>query len=50
MKGSVIDAMSAGIEGADVMLFGVSESYKESKFTSNLPLLVISETLLTDCL
>jgi hypothetical protein len=30
MKGSVIDAMSSAIEGAEVMLFGVCESYKES--------------------
>jgi hypothetical protein len=28
MKGSVIDAMSAAIEGAAVMLYGISESYK----------------------
>ena len=30
MKGSTIDAMSDAIEGADVMLYGVSLAYKES--------------------
>ena len=30
MKGSVMDAMSEAIEGAEVMLYGVSEPYKES--------------------
>ena len=30
MKGSVMDAMSDAIEGADVMLYGVSLRYKES--------------------
>jgi hypothetical protein len=28
--GSTVDAMSDAIEGADVMLYGVSLSYKES--------------------
>lgn len=30
MKGSTIDAMSDAIEGAEVMLYGVSLAYKES--------------------
>ena len=30
MKGSTMDAMSSAIEGADVMLYGVSLAYKES--------------------
>ena len=30
MKGSTVDAMSDAIEGADVMLYGVSLQYKES--------------------
>eukprot|EP01043_Picozoa_sp_COSAG02_P003993 COSAG02_NODE_101_length_36804_cov_125.342951_6_plen_441_part_00 len=30
MKGSTMDAMSDAIEGADVMLYGVSRQYKES--------------------
>ena len=30
MKGSTVDAMSDAIEGADVMLYGVSLAYKES--------------------
>ena len=30
MKGSTMDAMSDAIEGADVMLYGVSLRYKES--------------------
>lgn len=30
MKGSTMDAMSDAIEGADVMLYGVSLKYKES--------------------
>ncbi len=30
MKGSTMDAMSDAIEGADVMLYGVSLPYKES--------------------
>jgi hypothetical protein len=30
MKGSTMDAMSDAIEGADVMLYGVSLQYKES--------------------
>ena len=30
MKGSTMDAMSEAIEGADVMLYGVSLAYKES--------------------
>eukprot|EP01043_Picozoa_sp_COSAG02_P041955 COSAG02_NODE_3525_length_6615_cov_2.025629_8_plen_462_part_00 len=30
MKGSTMDAMSGAIEGADVMLYGVSRAYKES--------------------
>lgn len=38
MKGSVMDAMSDAVEGAAVMLYGVSLRYKESancKDTSN---------------
>jgi hypothetical protein len=30
MKGSVMDAMSEAVEGAEVMLYGVSLAYKES--------------------
>ena len=30
MKGSTVDAMSDAIEGAEVMLYGVSLAYKES--------------------
>ena len=30
MKGSTMDAISDAIEGADVMLYGVSRAYKES--------------------
>ena len=30
MKGSTVDAMSDAIEGAEVMLYGVSLEYKES--------------------
>ena len=30
MKGSTMDAMSDAIEGASVMLYGVSKAYKES--------------------
>ena len=30
MKGSVMDAMSEAVEGAELMLYGVSEKYKES--------------------
>jgi hypothetical protein len=30
MKGSTMDAMSDAIEGAEVMLYGVSLAYKES--------------------
>ena len=30
MKGSTMDAMSDAIEGAEVMLYGVSLQYKES--------------------
>ena len=30
MKGSTMDAMSDAIEGADVMVYGVSLAYKES--------------------
>ena len=29
MKGSVMDAMSEAVEGAEVILYGVSEKYKE---------------------
>ena len=30
MKGSTVDAMSAAVDGAEVMLFCVSQAYKES--------------------
>jgi hypothetical protein len=30
MKGSTVDSMSDAVEGADVMLYGVSLAYKES--------------------
>ena len=30
MKGSVMDAMSAAIDGAEVILYGISLKYKES--------------------
>jgi hypothetical protein len=33
--GSTVDAMSDAIEGADVMLYGVSLAYKESANVSN---------------
>ena len=36
MKGSTMDAMSDAIEGADVMLYGVSLAYKESANVSAL--------------
>ena len=29
-KGSIMDAMSDAVEGAEVMLYGVSKRYKES--------------------
>ena len=35
MKGSTMDAMSDAIEGADVMLYGVSLPYKESANVRN---------------
>ena len=38
MKGSTMDAMSEAIEGADVMLYGVSLEYKESANVSYLPI------------
>ena len=31
MKGSVMDAMSEAVEGAELMLYGVSERYKERR-------------------
>jgi hypothetical protein len=34
--GSTVDAMSDAIEGADVMLYGVSLAYKESANVSGL--------------
>ena len=34
--GSTVDAMSDAIEGADVMLYGVSLAYKESANVSSL--------------
>ena len=34
--GSTVDAMSDAIEGADVMLYGVSLAYKESANVSDL--------------
>ena len=45
--GSTVDAMSDAIEGADVMLYGVSLAYKESAnvsdlLRSNLSLLVLA--------
>ena len=30
MKGSIMDAMSDAVEGAEVVLYGVSRGYKES--------------------
>ena len=30
MKGSIVDAMSDAVEGAEVVLYGVSSGYKES--------------------
>ncbi len=30
MKGSIVDAMSDAVEGAEVVLYGVSRGYKES--------------------
>ena len=35
MKGSTMDAMSDAIEGADVMMYGVSLRYKESANVSD---------------
>ena len=34
--GSTVDAMSDAIEGADVMIYGVSLAYKESANVSSL--------------
>ena len=30
MKGSIMDAMSDAVEGAEVVLYGISRGYKES--------------------
>ena len=40
--GSTVDAMSDAIEGADVMLYGVSLAYKESANVSGLSTLRVS--------
>eukprot|EP01046_Picozoa_sp_COSAG06_P048734 COSAG06_NODE_7347_length_2536_cov_382.057037_3_plen_84_part_00 len=40
--GSTVDAMSDAIEGADVMLYGVSLAYKESANVSGLSNLRVS--------
>ena len=40
--GSTVDAMSDAIEGADVMLYGVSLAYKESANVSGLSSLRVS--------
>ena len=39
--GSTVDAMSDAIEGADVMIYGVSLAYKESANVSGLSALSI---------
>ena len=43
--GSTMDAMSDAIEGADVMLYGVSLAYKESANVSGLSTLRVSGSL-----
>lgn len=43
--GSTVDAMSDAIEGADVMLYGVSLAYKESANVSGLSTLRVSGSL-----
>jgi hypothetical protein len=43
--GSTVDAMSDAIEGADVMLYGVSLAYKESANVSGLSTLRASGSL-----
>jgi|EP01046_Picozoa_sp_COSAG06_P021073 hypothetical protein len=40
-----MDAMSDAIEGADVMLYGVSLAYKESANVSGLSNLRVSESV-----
>ena len=47
MKGSTMDAMSDAIEGADVMLYGVSLAYKES---ANVRVLHSLSDVWTDCI
>jgi hypothetical protein len=49
MKGSTMDAMSDAIEGADVMLYGVSLEYKESANVRVLHSLHVSDVW-TDCI
>jgi hypothetical protein len=47
--GSTVDSMSDAIEGADVMLYGVSLAYKESANVSGLPNLRVSGSLSVCC-
>jgi DUF1365 family protein len=47
--GSTMDAMSDAIEGADVMLYGVSLAYKESANVSALSNLRVFGSLLLCC-
>ena len=47
--GSTVDAMSDAIEGADVMLYGVSLAYKESANVSDLSNLRVSEAYPVHC-
>ena len=48
-QGSTVDAMSDAIEGADVMLYGVSLAYKESANVSDLSNLRVSEAYPVHC-
>ena len=53
MKGSTMDAMSDAIEGADVMLYGVSLQYKESanvrRQAKQLFIWCVSDTVCSPC-
>ena len=48
--GSTVDAMSDAIEGADVMLYGVSLAYKESANVSAFANLSVSVSLYSSAL
>jgi hypothetical protein len=47
--GSTMDAMSDAIEGADVMLYGVSLRYKESANVRKAPVAVLSVCVCRSC-